>query len=67
MRTYTKVQNNPKQSKKIGDLTRKRWFVRVIRMFQPDSEKDIGGRLVSVYLPNANCIIHIYKYTYISK
>jgi len=46
MRTYTKVQNKPKQINRMGDLTLKRWFVLVMQMFQPDSEKDIGGRRV---------------------
>jgi len=30
----------------MGNLTWKRRFVRVIQMFRPDSDKDIGGRRV---------------------
>jgi len=46
MRTYTKVPNKPKQSKRIGDQTLKCWFVRVIPIFWPNFERDIGGRRV---------------------
>jgi len=41
MRTYTKVPNKTKQSKRIGDLTPRCWFVRVIRMFRPNAERDL--------------------------